>query len=223
MSQPYGPPNNTGPNQPPFGPPNRGPQYAPGPHQSPPPPGYHPLPSFPLQAPPPKKGKWWSGRLAVGLGAGLLGLFIGTAGSSGSAGTATTAVPAAAPTVTVTAPAEPGKPAPTVTVTAPAKPAPTVTVTAKPKEQPKAEAEPAKPAFSDGQYVVGEDIKPGRYRTVENAQDVSTFLCYLDVQDDGDYLAQEVTDKGKTIVVIKSSWKGAVLSSRGCGDWKKER
>lgn len=193
------------------------PQYRPqhGPY-----PGYpqHFAPQPPQAPQAPKKGHWWSGRLAVGIGAGLLGLIIGSAGASGSP--TTSAAPAAAPAVTVTAPAN-GEPAPTVTVTAQPKPAPTVTVTQKAEAPAPKKPEP-KAAFSDGQYVVGEDIEPGRYRTVQNAQDVSNYLCYLDVQDDGEYLAQEVTDKGKTIVNIKKSWKGAVLDSSGCGDWQKD-
>lgn len=207
----------------------RGPHVQPQQPYAHPPQGQHPpqgpRPPYPpqlfvQQQPPPKQGHWWSGRLAIGLGAGLLGLIIGSAGASGSS-TASTAVPAPAPTVTVTAPAN-GKPAPQVTVTAKPAPAPTVTITQKSEPPEPKEPKEGAAAFTDGQYLVGADIKPGRYRTVEVAQDTSAYLCYMDVQnDDGDYLAQELTSKGKTIVNIKKAWKGATLSSKGCGDWER--
>lgn len=91
----------------------------------------------PAMTPPPLKsngGHWWSGRLAIGIGAGLLGLVVGAASSAGNTPAATAADPV--PAVTVTAPAEP---APTVTVTADPKPAPATTT--EPQE-----VEPAKPA-----------------------------------------------------------------------------
>lgn len=121
--------------------------YGPQPHQSGPQNSYPPVPQQPPtgwqagpsllgpnpQLPPPmaplqkaKSGHWWSGRMAIGIGAGVLGLVIGTAGSTGSTSTAT------------------ADPAPAVTVTAPAKPAPTVTVTASPKPAPVAAPEPKK-------------------------------------------------------------------------------
>ena len=45
--------------------------------------------------------------------------------------------------------------------------------------------------------------------------------CYVDMQKDGDYLAQEVTDKGYTYLTIKSAHKGAIVESRDCGEWVK--
>jgi hypothetical protein len=108
--------------------------------------------------------------------------------------------------VTVTAP---GK-----TVTEAAKPGATVTVTEKATEPGSQDSE-----ISDGQYEVGTDIKPGRWKTTTKAEDNGS-LCYADVQSGGDYLAQEVTPKGYTIVNIPNK-KGAIFTSKSCGNWKK--
>jgi len=143
-----------------------------------------------------------------------------------AAGTATPA-----PTVTVTATvtatvqatssAAPA-PAATVTVTAKAEPAATVTVTvtakAKAPDVPKA---PAEPAVSDGDYLVGSDIAPGTYKTTGNAEDQDGIgMCYADTETkSGGINAQEVTNKGRTLIRVKTS--DYTFSSSGCGDWKK--
>ena len=128
-------------------------------------------------------------------------------------------------------------PAPTVTVTqkgdAKPEPAPTVTVTAKaeaPKEEKTEEAKTEEKAetgsatLTDGSFEIGsgdpEKVAPGKYRTVEPLSGEGYELCYVDVQtDSGDYLAQEVTDKGHTIVTVAA--KGDTVSVSGCGDFKK--
>lgn len=148
----------------------------------------------------------------------LVGIGIGSAASGGSA---TAAAPAPVPTVSTTVPG------PTVTVPGPTKtvevpgPTKTVTVPAAPAPAPA----PAAPAavFSDGQYEVGTDVAPGKYRTASPAEDNGSVIgCYMDIQDaSGNFLAQEITSKGNTIVTIKSSWKGAIITSRKCGDWVK--
>lgn len=154
--------------------------------------------------------------LLIGIGAFVIGILIGSAGD-GSSGT--TAQPAAGgPIATVTAPGktvtEAAKPGPTVTVTEAAKPGPTATVTEKASEPDAQDS-----AISDGQYEVGTDIKPGRWKTTTKAEENGS-LCYADVQSGGDYLAQELTPKGYTIVSIPNK-KGAIFTSKSCGDWKK--
>lgn len=137
-----------------------------------------------------------------------------------AAGTATPA-----PTVTVTATVQATSsaapaPAATVTVTAKAEPAATVTVTAKAKapDVPKA---PAEPAVSDGDYLVGSDIAPGTYKTTGNAEDQDGIgMCYADTETKSCGInAQEVTNKGRTLIRVKTS--DYTFSSSGCGDWKK--
>ncbi|MDN5767467.1 MAG: hypothetical protein L0H96_17025 [Humibacillus sp.] len=120
-------------------------------------------------------------------------------------------------TVTLTAPAqtvtEPAEAA--ATVTEPAEPATTVTVTEKVTGPP-----PEAPSdISDGRYEVGTDIKAGRWKTTTKAEDNGSF-CYADVQFGPDYLAQEATPKGYTIINVPNK-KGAIFTSRGCGSWKK--
>lgn len=103
-----------------------------------PPPGWQPDPAWPPAPPgwqivvddvPPRR--WYRRARVAGPVGLLLGLILGANAFGGTQDDTTpaalAAVPAAAPTVTVTEPAEP---APTVTVTEPPEPAPTVTVTA---------------------------------------------------------------------------------------------
>lgn len=42
----------------------------------------------------------------------------------------------------------------------------------------------------------------------------------VDIKSGGDYLAQEVTPSGKTILQVPNK-AGAIISSKGCGDWEK--
>ncbi|KUO06167.1 hypothetical protein AQJ67_03185 [Streptomyces caeruleatus] len=102
----------------------------------------------------------------------LVSLFIGVGigNSSGSAETGrdtadTKAEPRPTVTVTETAEAEAAAPAPTVTVTK--------TVNAKPKKT--KEPGPATSFSGEGEYLVGEDIKAGTYKTVGPD---SEFGCY---------------------------------------------
>lgn len=168
----------------------------------------------PVTAPSVKEKKRWLLPTLVGVGAFIVGTLVGSAGS----GATTSATgPEGSATVTLTAPAqtvtEPGEA--TATVTASAKPATTVTVTENVTGPP-----PESPSdISDGQFEVGTDIKAGRWKTTTKAEDNGS-LCYADVQFGSDYLAQEATPKGYTIVNVPTK-KGAIFTSRGCGSWKK--
>ncbi|MFF5308560.1 hypothetical protein [Streptomyces massasporeus] len=101
----------------------------------------------------------------------LIGAGVGAGGGSAETGTATAADDTKAgprPTVTVTETAEAeaeAEPAPTVTETE--------TVTAKPKKTKK--PGPATSFSGEGEFVVGEDIKPGTYKT---AGPEGGFGCY---------------------------------------------
>jgi hypothetical protein len=69
----------------------------------------------------------------------------------------------------------------------------------------------------DGTYLVGTDIKPGTYRSIDNSG------CYWerDKSADGSFgsiIANDNVD-GQGVVTIKSSDK--VFTSSGCSDWKR--
>jgi hypothetical protein len=152
----------------------------------------------------------------------FVALGMGGAIGGGEDSDATAAAPA--PTVTVTAAAKPA-PAPTVTVTVTAKPAPgpTVTVTAKapkPKAKPAAPKKAAAPTFSgDGEYLVGQDIKAGTYKTPGPGD---SSMCYWERDKDatGEFESiianNNLTGSGR--VTVK---KGEIFKTQGCQDWTK--
>lgn len=89
---------------------------------------------------------------------------------------------------------------------------------------PAAPAEPAAPAgsFSDGVYVVGEDIEPGTYKTA--GPDSSVFpMCYwARLKDTSGDFASIITNgnpQGQATVTIKSS--DGAFETRGC-EWTKK-
>jgi hypothetical protein len=145
------------------------------------------------------------GWLALSL-ATVGGLVVGgTAGSLGALGDGGTAViPAATVTVTATEAVEP-------------EPTPTATYATK--------AEPEVDRISDGEYEVGVDIDPGRYKTVTPAEDNGSE-CYAEVYtadhplEPDDPLVTETSYSGLTTIDIPNK-TGAFFWSEGCGDWKK--
>jgi hypothetical protein len=81
---------------------------------------------------------------------------------------------------------------------------------------------PPATAFGDGDYTIGTEVQPGRYRTINPAEAVSSVHCYVDVTNPaGDIKVQEVTPKGHTIIIIKPEHAGSILSSARCGAWQK--
>lgn len=77
------------------------------------------------------------------------------------------------------------------------------------------------PPIGDGQWLVGGEIKPGVYRTTDAAQNVGWGTgCYADVRSqNGDTLAQELNDEGRTIIQVSAS--GYTFRSRHCGSWER--
>jgi hypothetical protein len=160
---------------------------------------------------PPKKPMSKEARIGWAiLGGFLIFAFGATAGATGGSDTPATAA-APQPTVTVTAPGEPGAEvtvtAPPVTVTKPAPPAKTVT------------AEPPGPAVAmedDGIYLVGTDIKPGQYKSGPESG------CYWarlsNTNGDLDSIIAN-HNGGNSVVTIKRSDKA--FETSGCGTWKK--
>ncbi|WP_432923535.1 hypothetical protein ACQPZZ_26830 [Microbispora sp. CA-135349] len=115
-------------------------------------------------------------------------------------------------------------PRPAVTVTEEAEPAPTVTVTetvTSEAEQPQEteESGPATTMAGDGQYLVGEDIKPGTYKT---AGTDGGFACYWARLRNatGEFSAIIANDNitGPARVTLK---KGEYFETKRCQPWKR--
>ncbi|WP_406499200.1 hypothetical protein OG936_31045 [Streptomyces sp. NBC_00846] len=180
-------------------------------HQGPSP--YH-APQYTVPVPPalpprkPSRGKAWLTHGAVGLVALLIGTGIGSSGEADADAKASGSA----------------KPGPTVTVTetAKARPAPTVTktVTAKPKAPKKtAPAGPATSFNGDGEYLVGEDIAAGTYRTTGPD---SSFGCYWERAKDasgefGSIIANNNLN-GPGRVTLN---KGEYFKTNRCAEWKR--
>jgi hypothetical protein len=144
----------------------------------------------------------------------LIGVGIGTSSDSGSGSertdkstSDTKAAPAPTVTVTETAKAADSEPAPTVTKT----------VTAKPK---KTEAPGPAVSFSgEGEYLVGEDIKAGTYKT---AGPEGEFGCYWERAKDasgefGSIIANNNLE-GPGRVTLNS---GEYFKTNRCQEWKR--
>lgn len=106
-------------------------------------------------------------------------------------------------------------PRPTVTVTETEDAAPiTKTVTAEPEEA----SGPPATVPGDGQYLVGEDIKPGTYKTAG----ADGFGCYwARLRNASGELGAIIANgnvKGQTRVTLK---KGEYFETKGCQDWKR--
>ncbi|MFG1947712.1 hypothetical protein [Nonomuraea sp. NPDC048826] len=120
----------------------------------------------------------------------LLGIVIGSSGET------ETSAASPRPTVTVTEMAD------TVAETAP--------------EQ--TESGPLTTAPGDGQYLVGEDIKPGTYKTAGT----DGFTCYWarlkDASGEFGAIIANGNVSGQTRVTLK---KGEYFETKGCQDWKR--
>ena len=114
-------------------------------------------------------------------------------------------ISATAPTITATSTV----PGPTVTesVKVPG-PETTVTVTAA--------APKPKVAFGEGDMLVGEDIKPGKYKTAEPVGEMCYWGIYRGGSNHEDIIQNNVVTGGTPRVTLKA---GQEFSSNGCGDW----
>ncbi|MGW5122509.1 hypothetical protein ACWEQ7_00305 [Streptomyces sp. NPDC004069] len=190
-------------------------------HQPPPPPDHSPqgagpfglgTPTGPGQ--PARSRRQWLKYGAVALVSLLIGVGIGTSGSSAETDEETAdtkAAPRPTVTVTETAEAEAPEPAPTVTETE------TVTVTAKPKKTKK--PGPAAAFSGEGEYLVGEDIKAGIYKT---AGPKDEFGCYWERAKDasgefGSIIANNNLN-GPGRVTLNS---GEYFKTNRCQEWKR--
>ena len=144
--------------------------------------------------------------LAIGAGAG---------GKTGDSSTSANGAPVAAGVPSVSVSVSPSPVVTTVFVTASA-PAPTKAAAPAPTTA----ARVVIPG--DGTYIVGSDIKPGRYKTTGPA-DSSFPNCYWERDRDldggvGSIIANDNT-QGQTTVQIRSS--DAAFKTTGCADWVK--
>jgi hypothetical protein len=168
-------------------------------------------PQFPVGGPVPQPRK---DRKALKYGAtALVALFIGVGiGSSGDGqAKATDAKPAPAVTVTEKA-----------TVKADAKPQPTITVTKTAKAKPAKTKAPASTISGDGEYLVGQDMPAGTYKTAGSADTDLGLPCYWEraKNSSGEFgsIIANGTPKGQSRVTVN---RGEVFKSQGCKDWVK--
>ncbi|MGW3458402.1 hypothetical protein ACWDE9_02020 [Streptomyces olivaceoviridis] len=160
--------------------------------------------------PKPSRRTAWLTHGATAFVALMVGVGIG--GGEDSGGTDGSAAPAPAVTVTKTASSGGGKSEPAATVTE------KVTVTPKPAEK----AGPATSVEGDGQYLVGEDMRAGTYRTA--GPDTSGFVdnCYWARTKDasGEFEAIIANDnlQGQGRVTVN---KGEYFETNGCQKWTK--
>lgn len=161
----------------------------------------------PVQPPKPKKNR---GRLVAEIVGAVVLLSIGV-GIGGAGDSSPVAAPAPTATVTEQVPG----PVETVEVEVPG-PETTVTVTAQPPK-PKAPT-----GFGDGMYLVGEDIKPGRYKT-SGPSDADLPNCYWarlkNTDGDFDAIIANGAPDGTGFVTIKSS--DVAFETSGCAEWVK--
>ncbi|MFD7917732.1 hypothetical protein ACFV3R_00590 [Streptomyces sp. NPDC059740] len=171
------------------------------------PPAQPPVPGPPPAGRKPSRRKAWLTHGATALVALLFGAAIGGGGESGAA--AGSSSPAPAVTVTRTAA---GEPEPAVTVTE--------TVTAKPK--PVKKSGPPSSFSGEGQYLVGEDIQAGTYRTSGPEKDSIIPNCYWARLKDasGELTAIIANDniQGQGRVTVN---KGEYFKTSGCQEWQK--
>ncbi|WP_225850626.1 hypothetical protein [Streptomyces sp. HPF1205] len=147
--------------------------------------------------------------VALGLGAGLAG-----GGKAGDAQAASPEPTATRPTVSADAGSRTAAPAPAVTTAEPTtqtrEPKPTTTPPPKPVAAPE--------VSGDGEYLVGQDMKPGTYKTSGPADG----LCYWERDKDSsgefDSIIANGTPTGTGRVTVK---KGEVFKTQGCEDWTK--
>ncbi|MEV4801402.1 hypothetical protein AB0K18_15455 [Nonomuraea sp. NPDC049421] len=157
-------------------------------------------PGWQPAAPAPPAARTGRRFLAYGLTA-VVSLTIGVGiGAGGDGGTS------AAPRPTVT-----------VTETTPADSMP-ATVTADPTADSKEEDGPRTAFPGDGQYLVGEDIKPGTYKTA-GADGANCYWARLkNASGEFTSIIANGNVRGQTRVALK---KGEFFETSGCQDWKR--
>lgn len=158
--------------------------------------------------PKPSRRKAWLTHGATAFVALVIGAGIGGDGESG--GKDDSAAPGPAVTVTRTAAARAGEPEPAVTVTE--------KVTAKPKPAKKPAA--ADTVKGDGQYLVGEDMRAGTYKTAGPEKSSIIENCYWartkNASGEFDAIIANDNLKGQGRVTVN---KGEYFETNGCQEW----
>ncbi|MFF4571620.1 hypothetical protein [Streptomyces sp. NPDC001410] len=159
---------------------------------------------------PAQRRRPWLKYGAVALVSLFIGVGIGTSNGSAKTGKGTTDTKGAPrPTVTVTETAEAADPGPAPTVTK--------TVTAKPKKT--RQPGPATSFSGEGEYLVGDDIKAGTYKTSGPEDE---FGCYWERAKDasgefGSIIANNNLD-GPGRVTLNN---GEYFKTNRCQEWKR--
>ncbi|MGW4197185.1 hypothetical protein [Streptomyces sp. NPDC005004] len=158
----------------------------------------------------PSRRKAWLTHGATAFVALLIGTAIGGNGNSG--GTKSSAAPAPAVTVTKTAAPSKGKPQPAATVTE------KVTVKPKPAKKPG----PATTVDGEGQYLVGEDMQAGTYKTAGPETGGFVDNCYWsrnkNASGEFDAIIANENLQGQGRVTVN---KGEYFETKGCQKWTK--
>ncbi|MET7465681.1 hypothetical protein [Nonomuraea sp. NPDC005501] len=112
------------------------------------------------------------------------------------------------------------RPTVTVTETEQAEPPSTVveTATSEPLAAQGKESGPRTVVPGDGQYLVGEDIKPGTYKTAGADGDNCYWARLKNASGELDAIIANDNTKGQTRVAVK---KGEYFETNGCQDWKR--
>lgn len=82
-----------------------------------------------------------------------------------------------------------------------------------------AEADAAANTVSDGMWTVGEDIKPGTYRTTGSVGSRCYWGIYRSGSNGDDIIDNDIPGGGKPTVKLS---KGQDFKSSNCGDWRKK-
>lgn len=175
--------------------------------------GVVPPPPMPPARPPtmgkPSRPKAWLTHGATAFVALIFGAAIGGNGESDDT-TASSARPAPAVTVTKTADAAAPEPAATVTQK--------VTVTPKPAKKPG----PPTTIDGDGQYLVGDDIQAGTYKTSGPEDDAFGFGCYwARLKNASGELGAIIANDNITGQARVTVHKGEYFETKGCQKWGK--
>ncbi|MFI5569052.1 hypothetical protein ACIA6T_17225 [Streptomyces sp. NPDC051740] len=162
--------------------------------------------------PKPSRRKAWLTHGATALVALVIGAGIGGDGESGGKDDSAAPAPAVTVTETAAAPAEAGEPEPAVTVTE------EVTVTPKPAKKPGA----ATTVEGDGQYLVGEDMQAGTYKTAGPDKGGVIENCYWartkNASGEFDAIIANANLQGQGRVTVN---KGEYFETNGCQEWTK--
>lgn len=96
-------------------------------------------------------------------------------------------------------------------------PGPTVTVTVTPSAAvPKTSSRPA--TIREGTWMVGEDVKPGRYRSMNEISPEAS--CYWEITKSGDIIDNDLPTGGRATVTLV---KGQQFKTERCGEWVKTK